>query len=135
MIYFIYIFFFQYTIGTFSWLQGNPYPSVTLVTIKGNSKQDSIQEWEPEVEISVCFLPNQRKIYFAYILLIIMSLFIVILDPLNPDRRKRSVLILSKYKLEMIRLLFFRVRSALQKVFLHIAYLILFYILLVWLST
>jgi hypothetical protein len=48
---------FQYTVGTFSWLQGNPFPSYGRLYLDPNG----------HYEFRVCYLPPQKYIYFSYI--------------------------------------------------------------------
>ena len=53
----------EYTVGTFSWLQGNPSPSMTLLNMS--------QEKVPFLDI--CYLPSQRLIYAFYSIAFLVS--------------------------------------------------------------
>jgi hypothetical protein len=51
----------EQTIGTFSWLQGNLWPSVAVVLLRATAHEPAL------VETVVCFLPPQMYIYFWYV--------------------------------------------------------------------
>jgi hypothetical protein len=50
----------EQTIGTFSWLQGNLWPSVAVVLLRAETNAAAL-------ETVVCFLPPQMYIYFWYV--------------------------------------------------------------------
>jgi hypothetical protein len=72
----------EQTVGTFSWLQGNPYPSFALVSLyPGNKgKSSSADHLEPVVAVNICFGPQQLYIYYSYIVLACLSLLLLIGD-------------------------------------------------------
>jgi hypothetical protein len=71
---------YEYTFGTFSWLQGMIVPSVGLVSIFSNGNGDSsdssvnMEHFEPYVEASMCDLPIQSRIYTVYGIFAFISL-------------------------------------------------------------
>jgi hypothetical protein len=54
----------QHTVGTFSWQQGNHYPSFMLLSIAPNSV--GALSLENVVATRLCFLPVQLAIYIWY---------------------------------------------------------------------
>jgi hypothetical protein len=82
-------------VGTFSWLQGTPYPSYALMSIVGNCdpgtdpedllQQDNSQASSPSIRVEVCFPPSQYTIYFSYIALLIVSVYVLVIEPVLRD--------------------------------------------------
>ncbi|KAJ7543628.1 hypothetical protein O6H91_09G045800 [Diphasiastrum complanatum] len=69
----------EYTVGTFSWLQGNLYPSFMMLSVapmqvKNPNSSDSVVS-------SLCFLPAQDFIYAWYVVLLIVCLACLLLWP------------------------------------------------------
>jgi hypothetical protein len=62
----------EQTIGTFSWLQGNLWPSVAVVLLRADRVA-------PAVETVVCFLPAQMYIYFWYVACAVATLLACVL--------------------------------------------------------
>jgi len=66
----------EFTIGTFSWLQGNLYPSFALVTVQENGLQ-----------VTMCRTPNQLGIYVWYIALGVISILVILFVQFNSNRQ------------------------------------------------
>jgi hypothetical protein len=67
----------EYTVGTFSWLQGNKRPSFGQLILVPHSK---IPGNDISTEFRVCYLPSQFNIYYSYIFAAILSAIIFALD-------------------------------------------------------
>nr|KAJ3418365.1 hypothetical protein HK105_008401 [Polyrhizophydium stewartii] len=63
----------EHTIGTFSWLQGNPYPSFGVMSLRPTFAEP-LSPLSPTFELKVCSLPPQMYIYFWYIALLVFSI-------------------------------------------------------------
>lgn len=72
----------EQTVGTFSWLQGNLWPSVAVVLLRANT--DPVA-----VETVVCFLPPQMYIYFWYVTCAIATMIASILFARSPTYKWR----------------------------------------------
>jgi hypothetical protein len=86
---FFFFFFFlqtsQYTIGSFSWLQGVVYPSYALLTLHNDMESVST------ASLSLCRLPPQLYTYMIYLILSIPTIVLLVAFPLrnviqNPPR-------------------------------------------------
>jgi hypothetical protein len=64
--------FNKHTIGTFSWLQGNIYPSFGLMSIRPNDQIKYLED-SPSFTLDICSLPPQLLIYTWYILLAVIT--------------------------------------------------------------
>eukprot|EP00842_Homolaphlyctis_polyrhiza_P000012 jgi/Hompol1/1010/HPOL_004493-RA len=62
-----------HTVGTFSWLQGNPYPSFGVMSLRLNRAQP-IKSDSPSLQMNICSLPPQLHIYIWYIVLLIITI-------------------------------------------------------------
>ncbi|KAH7656421.1 Protein-serine/threonine phosphatase protein [Dioscorea alata] len=72
----------EHTLGTFSWQQGNLYPSFMLLT--ATSRSSSIEsDSKNAVSTHLCFLPMQTHIYIWYIAQFMITLFLLIVWPRN----------------------------------------------------
>lgn len=131
----------QHTVGTFSWLQGNLYPSYALLSVDPGvwPDADSGEAIEqPKAELKVCFLPKQSVIFECYAFLLVLSLVVLVIDPLNPRRQRRSLMSRSLKFVditEKIRILLNRILFSVRRNSTPALLLLLFYFYLLWLAT
>jgi len=69
----------EHTVGTFSWQQGNHYPSFMLLSIASNSVGAS--SLENVIATSLCFLPVQLAIYIWYGILLVITFLALMFWP------------------------------------------------------
>jgi hypothetical protein len=69
----------EYTVGSFSWQQGNLYPSMMLLSIA----RDAQNSPSPEAVVAshLCFLPVQIAVYIWYGVLLIITILAILLWP------------------------------------------------------
>ncbi|KAH8953168.1 hypothetical protein BDL97_08G009700 [Sphagnum fallax] len=69
----------EYTVGSFSWQQGNLYPSMMLLSIA----RDAQNSPSPEAVVAshLCFLPVQIAVYIWYGVLLIITILAIVLWP------------------------------------------------------
>ncbi|KAL6051651.1 Cell division control protein/predicted DNA repair exonuclease [Balamuthia mandrillaris] len=86
------------TLGTFSWLQGNPWPSFGLMSIFLRESKLPQQEGrgtttkrEPVVLVNICQLPNQLSIYGWYLILAVLSVVLPLFYHFTCDSCQRLV--------------------------------------------
>ena len=65
--------YLEHSIGTFSWLQGNIYPSFGVMTLR-KANAEPIDVSLPSFSLEICSLPAQLTIYEWYIALALLSL-------------------------------------------------------------
>jgi len=58
----------EHTVGTFSWMQGMSTPSFGMVTLFHEEKTMSVK---------ICFTPNQLRLYLWYLILLVISIFVL----------------------------------------------------------
>ncbi|KAH7436757.1 hypothetical protein KP509_05G034900 [Ceratopteris richardii] len=68
----------EHTVGSFSWQNGNLYPSFLLLSVSSQSSSD-----EESVSSQLCFLPYQTFIYIWYGVLFVLSLVSLFAWPFN----------------------------------------------------
>jgi hypothetical protein len=86
----------EYTLGTFSWLQGNHYPSFGMLKLDSFAVSSSSYAQakleskfsKPEVLFDPCFLPNQYTIFLLYTFSFISTVLYLLFDYvyLHPPR-------------------------------------------------
>jgi ethanolamine phosphate phosphodiesterase len=87
----------EYTIGTFSWMQGNLWPSFALATAINPRAFDKChldqyrdtRECQPSARVSVCYLPPQEYVLYAYGALAAASLLAVVVVQWRAAKRDR----------------------------------------------
>ncbi|GLJ11160.1 hypothetical protein SUGI_0144910 [Cryptomeria japonica] len=70
----------EHTVGTFSWQQGNLYPSFMLLSVSALSSSTTSNP-EGIVSTNLCFLPMQTHIYLWYASLFIITVFLLLSWP------------------------------------------------------
>ncbi|KAK9152309.1 hypothetical protein Syun_010618 [Stephania yunnanensis] len=70
----------EHTVGTFSWQQGNLYPSFMLLSV---SSLANITKSEDAVSAQLCFLPMQTHIYIWYLSLFVFTMLVLLLWPMH----------------------------------------------------
>ncbi|KAG0564299.1 hypothetical protein M758_8G095400 [Ceratodon purpureus] len=69
----------EHTLGTFSWQQGNHFPSFMLLTVSSNASKGASRE--DVVASRLCWLPVQIAIYIWYGVLLVITLLALMLWP------------------------------------------------------
>ncbi|KAJ0987449.1 hypothetical protein J5N97_005805 [Dioscorea zingiberensis] len=72
----------EHTLGTFSWQQGNLYPSFMLLSAAPRSSTIE-RDSRNAVSTHLCFLPMQTHIYIWYLSQFVITLFLLIIWPKN----------------------------------------------------
>lgn len=72
----------EHTVGTFSWQQGNLYPSFMLLSVSALSSLPTTNQ-EGVVASHLCFLPMQTHIYLWYASLFVITLVLLFSWPTN----------------------------------------------------
>lgn len=72
----------EHTVGTFSWQQGNLYPSFMLLSVSALSSSPTTNQ-EGVVASHLCFLPMQTHIYLWYASLFVITLVLLLSWPTN----------------------------------------------------
>eukprot|EP01018_Ginkgo_biloba_P026971 Gb_02303 [translate_table: standard] len=72
----------EHTVGTFSWQQGNLYPSFMLLSVSALSSSKATN-LEATVSSHLCFLPMQTHIYLWYACLFVLTLVVLLAWPTN----------------------------------------------------
>ncbi|XP_031479190.1 uncharacterized protein C630.12 [Nymphaea colorata] len=72
----------EHTVGTVSWQQGNLYPSFMLLSLH-SMPSPNVSNSEDFVSTQLCFLPKQTHIYIWYIILFVVTLFLLAIWPKN----------------------------------------------------
>ncbi|KAL4180642.1 hypothetical protein AMTRI_Chr12g266890 [Amborella trichopoda] len=72
----------EHTVGTFSWQQGNLYPSFMLLSVDALASKNSTN-MEDIISTRLCFLPNQTMIYIWYLTLFVITILLLLLWPVN----------------------------------------------------
>lgn len=133
--------FFEHTVGTFSWMQGNLYPSYALLSVDPGvwpDSDDGEPVEKPRAELRVCFLPVQIVIFRCYGLLLVLSLIVLVIDPLNPRRQRRSLMSRSLKFVditEKLRILLNRILFSVRRNSKPALFLLLIYFYLLWLAS
>ncbi|CAN6447434.1 unnamed protein product [Victoria cruziana] len=70
------------TVGTVSWQQGNLYPSFMLLSLH-TMPPPNVSNSEDFVSTQLCFLPKQTLIYIWYVILFVLTIFLLAVWPTN----------------------------------------------------